>query len=47
VLAGQQAANLQLALWGTKGADMLQHDRDAAVVRVIISFKSAEAGRLT
>ena len=42
-LAAEANRDLPVTIWGAKDTDMLKADRDAGVVRVIISLDSAKA----
>jgi probable F420-dependent oxidoreductase len=41
--AKRDPATVPVTIWGAKDADMLKRDRDAGVVRVIVSLESAKA----
>ena len=44
--AGRDPASAPVTIWGAKDADMLKRDRDAGVVRVIVSLESDEAAAI-
>jgi hypothetical protein len=42
-LAKEADRELPVTIWGAKDEDMLKQDRDAGVVRVIVSLESAKS----
>jgi hypothetical protein len=42
-LAAEANREVPVTIWGAKDEDMLKQDRDAGVVRVIISLESAKS----
>ena len=45
-LAKEANRDVPVTIWGAKDSDMLKADRDAGVVRVIISLESAKADEI-